>query len=67
MGPTPIRAAAVEAALVGCAADADAIADACGAAAEGASPADDLTASAEYRRHLARVLTARAVRAAAGV
>jgi carbon-monoxide dehydrogenase medium subunit len=67
MGPRPVRAAAVEAALVGCDANADAIAEACAAAAEGASPADDLTASAEYRRHLARVLTARAVRAAAGV
>jgi carbon-monoxide dehydrogenase medium subunit len=67
MGPTPVRAAAVEAALVGCDASTDAIAEACAAAAEGTSPADDLTASADYRRHLARVLTARAVSAAAGV
>jgi aerobic carbon-monoxide dehydrogenase medium subunit len=67
MGPKPVRASAVEAALVGRPADGAAIDDACAAAAEGAAPADDLTASAEYRTHLARVLTARAVRAAAGV
>jgi carbon-monoxide dehydrogenase medium subunit len=67
MGPTALRATAVERALAGCAADPDAIREACSAAAEGTSPVDDLTGSADYRRHLARVLTARAVTAAAGV
>lgn len=67
MGPTAVRARAVEQALAGCAADAGAIREACSAAAEGTRPIDDVTASADYRRHLARVLTARAVAAAAGV
>ena len=67
MGPKPVRAAAVEEALAGCAADVDAIREACSAAAEGTSPVDDLSGSADYRRHLARVLTARAVAVAAGV
>jgi aerobic carbon-monoxide dehydrogenase medium subunit len=67
MGPIPVRASTVEAALAGCAADGQAIASACAEAAAEASPADDLSASAEYRRHLARVLTTRAVKSAAGV
>jgi aerobic carbon-monoxide dehydrogenase medium subunit len=67
MGPVPVRASSVEAALAGCAAEAGAIEAACASAAEGTSPADDLSGSADYRRHLARVLAARAVRAAAGV
>ena len=67
MGPTPVRATRLEEALAGCAADAAAIRAACAVAAQGASPADDLTASADYRRHLVRVLAARAVAAAAGV
>ncbi|WP_433379348.1 FAD binding domain-containing protein [Actinoplanes sp. CA-142083] len=67
MGPTALRATAVEQALTGCAADPAAINEACMAAAEGTSPRDDVTASAEYRRHLVRILTGRAVTAAAGV
>ncbi len=67
MGPTPVRATQLEEALAGCAADAAAINAACAVADQGASPADDLTASADYRRHLVRVLAARAVTAAAGV
>jgi carbon-monoxide dehydrogenase medium subunit len=67
MGPTALRATAVEEALAGCEASPAAIKDACAAAAEGTSPVDDVTASADYRRHLARVLTTRAVAAAAGV
>jgi len=59
--------AQLEQALAGCAANAEAIAAACAAADQGASPTDDLTASADYRRHLVRVLAARAVQAAAGV
>ena len=64
MGPTPVRATAVEQALAG--GSTDAIAEAAGHAAEGTSPASDTTASADYRRHLVTVLTRRALTAAAG-
>ncbi len=57
MGPTPLRAAAVEAALAGGASAAEAAA----AAAEGTSPVTDMHADEEYRHHLARVLTERAL------
>ena len=57
MGPTVLRASAVEAALSGGASAADAGAS----AAEGTEPGSDVTASADYRRHLARVLTTRAL------
>ena len=67
MGPTAVRATQLEEALAGCAANAEAIAAACAVADQGAAPADDLTATADYRRHLVRVLAARAVQAAAGV
>ena len=67
MGPTPLRATATEQALAGATADADAIAGAASHAAEGTAPSDDLNARADYREHLARVLTRRAVTAAAGV
>ncbi|WP_040338807.1 FAD binding domain-containing protein [Candidatus Blastococcus massiliensis] len=67
MGPTPLRATAAEQALAGAAADAGAIAEAAGHAAEGTQPSDDLNAQADYREHLARVLTRRAVTAAAGI
>jgi carbon-monoxide dehydrogenase medium subunit len=65
MGPTPTRAGAVEAALVG-AGDAAAVRAAATHAAEGTAPSSDVFGSAEYRRHLVGVLTARAVSAAAG-
>jgi carbon-monoxide dehydrogenase medium subunit len=61
MGSTPLRASAVEAALSGASAGADAVAEAAAHAAEGAAPTADLSASAEYRNHLARVLTERAL------
>ncbi len=67
MGPTPLRATATEQALAGAAAGADAIAEASSHAAEGTEPSDDLNAKADYREHLARVLTRRAVTAAAGL
>ena len=67
MGPTPLRATATEQALAGAAAGADAIAEAASHAAEGTEPSDDLNAKADYREHLARVLTRRAVTAAAGL
>jgi carbon-monoxide dehydrogenase medium subunit len=66
MGSTPIRASIVEQALVG-AADAEAVRAAAAGAAEGTSPPEDLGGKADYRRHLATVLTGRAVRAAAGL
>jgi len=64
MGSTPLRATATEQALAG--ADLSAIADAAGHAADGTTPSSDLNAAADYRQHLARVLTRRAVTAAAG-
>ncbi|MEK9810339.1 MAG: FAD binding domain-containing protein [Candidatus Nanopelagicales bacterium] len=67
MGPSPIRASSVEAALAGAEASADAIAGAAASAADGTRPTSDLHASAEFREHLARVLTKRAVATAAGV
>jgi carbon-monoxide dehydrogenase medium subunit len=66
MGSTPLRAAAVEQALAGAAATAEAVGAAAEHAAEGASPPSDLSGQADYREHLARVLTKRAVLAAAG-
>jgi len=66
MGPVPIRATAVEIALVGGPATADAIKAAAASAADGTSPVDDTSAAADYREHLARVLTERAVLAAVG-
>ncbi|NGO08987.1 xanthine dehydrogenase family protein subunit M [Streptomyces sp. HC44] len=65
MGSTPLRASAAEEALAG--ADADGVARAARSAAEGTRPSADPSASPEYRAHLARVLTRRAVLAAAGM
>jgi len=67
MGTAPLRAEATESALVGQPATAETIAAAAALAAEGTNPPSDLNGDADYRRHLARVLTGRAVRAAAGV
>ena len=67
MGPKPIRATSVEAALKGQPATADAIKSAAASAADGTKPTSDVHADAEFRSHLARVLTGRAVAAAAGV
>jgi carbon-monoxide dehydrogenase medium subunit len=61
MGATTIRAAAAEEALVGGAS----IADAAALAADGTEPPTDHAASSEFRRHLARVLTRRALEEAA--
>ncbi len=67
MGSTPVRASAVEAALAGAAADAGTIAAAAEHAAEGTTAPSDLSAQSDYREHLARVLTRRAVTTAAGL
>jgi carbon-monoxide dehydrogenase medium subunit len=66
MGATPLRATAAEEALAG-ADGPEAVARAAEAAADGTRPAQDLSASPEYRRHLARVLTRRAVLTATGM
>ena len=66
MASTPIRATAVEQALVGQPATAEVITAAAEHAAEGTSPAADGNADVEFRQHLARVLTSRAVSAAVG-
>ena len=66
MGTVPLRAHAVEQSLVGVRLDEESVGAACAAAAEGTNPPSDLNADADYRRHLATVLTRRAVLAAAG-
>ena len=60
MGSTPLRATAVEEALAGGASAVEAAEH----AADGTEPPSDLNASPEYRSHLARVLTRRALEAA---
>ncbi len=65
MGPTPLRSTAVEQALSGADASAEAIGAAAEHAAEGTSAPSDLSGKADYREHLVRVLTKRAVLAAA--
>jgi carbon-monoxide dehydrogenase medium subunit len=66
MGPVPIRASAAEAAVAGAAADPRALREAAARADQESSPPSDLHGAADYRRHLARVLTARALATAAG-
>jgi len=62
MASRPVRAAAAEQALASGAGPAEAAE----LAAEGTEPIEDLNADPEFRRHLARVLTRRALLAAAG-
>jgi carbon-monoxide dehydrogenase medium subunit len=64
MGAVPVRASAVEATLSG--QGVDAIAAAAEQADEGTDPPADLNAQPDYRRHLARVLTRRALERAVG-
>jgi len=63
MGPTVLRAAATERAL----AEGSAPADAAALAHEGTSPSGDMHATPEYRQHLARELTRRALESALAV
>jgi carbon-monoxide dehydrogenase medium subunit len=65
MSNVPLRATAAEDVLRGGALDAAAIAAAAEQAAEGTNPPADLNASADYKRHLARVLCRRALEEAA--
>jgi len=67
MGSVPVRAVAVESAVAGAAASVSALEEAAAHADEGTDPPDDLRAAADYRRHLARVLTGRALAVAAGL
>jgi aerobic carbon-monoxide dehydrogenase medium subunit len=61
MGSKPLRATAVEQALKGKAAHDDDLRKASERAAEGTDPPQDLNGSPDYRRHLAQVLTRRAL------
>jgi carbon-monoxide dehydrogenase medium subunit len=67
MGSTPLRATAAESALRGQGLDSGSIGRAAEQAAEGTDPPGDLNATPDYKRHLARVLTRRALEQAAGV
>jgi aerobic carbon-monoxide dehydrogenase medium subunit len=66
MGIMPLRAGATEEALKGQSLSPESIANAADQVAEGLNPPGDLNASPEYKKHLARVLTRRALTAAAG-
>jgi len=67
MGLVPVRARAAEEAVAGAEASAQALRSAAERADEGTQPPSDLHGGSDYRRHLARVLTARALAAASGV
>lgn len=64
VGSVPVRASAAEQALQGQQASADVVHSAAERASDGLDPTPELKASAEYKRHLARVLTRRALQAA---
>jgi carbon-monoxide dehydrogenase medium subunit len=66
MAAVPLRATAAEDALRGQPATAEAIEAAAKQAAEGTNPPTDLNATADYKRHLAQVLTKRALTSAIG-
>jgi aerobic carbon-monoxide dehydrogenase medium subunit len=67
MGLVPVRARAAEEAAAGTEASTQALRSAGERADEGTQPPSDLHGGSDYRRHLARVLTARALAAASGV
>jgi carbon-monoxide dehydrogenase medium subunit len=67
MAGVPLRASAVEDALRGQPLNAETIAAAASHAADGTDPPADLNASADYKRHLARVLCKRALTEAGGL
>src|SRR6478735_1997616 len=66
MGSTPLRARSVEESLVGQPATDEAVRAAVASVTDGTNPPSDLNGDADYRKHLATVLTRRAVLAAAG-
>ena len=65
VGPKAYRATGVEHALVGQTTDGSAFAQAAAAAVDGVDVSGDLHASSDYRAHLAKVLTSRALSQAA--
>ncbi|HUC57857.1 MAG TPA: xanthine dehydrogenase family protein subunit M [Streptosporangiaceae bacterium] len=67
MGSVPVRATATEAAAAGAEATRAALNAAAASAADGTEPPADLHGAPDYRRHLARVLTGRALVSAVGV
>ncbi len=67
MGTTPVRATAAERAATGAEASRTALSEAAAHADEGTEPPGDLHGAPDYRRHLARVLTGRALATAAGI
>jgi carbon-monoxide dehydrogenase medium subunit len=64
VGPMPIKASRAEKSLIGKPLDDKAIEEAARIASTEAEPSDDLRGSADYKRSLVRVLTARALRQA---
>jgi aerobic carbon-monoxide dehydrogenase medium subunit len=66
MGNTALRATATEVALAGAPATEDGVRAAAEQAADGTNPPSDLNGDSDYRKHLATVLTRRAVLKAAG-
>ncbi|SDK46711.1 carbon-monoxide dehydrogenase medium subunit [Actinopolyspora mzabensis] len=66
MGATPVRARGVEQALLGSPPSGEAIRQAAAHATEGTQAGSDASAEADYREHLAEVLTGRALATAAG-
>jgi carbon-monoxide dehydrogenase medium subunit len=67
MGTVPVRATAAEQAARGAEASRAALNEAAAQAGEGTEPPADLHGAPDYRRHLARVLTGRALAAAARI
>jgi aerobic carbon-monoxide dehydrogenase medium subunit len=67
MGTVPVRASAAEQAASGAEASRAALSQAAARADEGTQPPGDLHGAPDYRRHLARVLTGRALVAAARI
>jgi len=67
MGTVPVRATATERAASGAEASRAALSEAAAHADEGTEPPGDLHGAPDYRRHLARVLTGRALATAAGI
>jgi carbon-monoxide dehydrogenase medium subunit len=67
MGTVPLRATAAEQAASGAEASRAALNEAAAHADEGTEPPGDLHGAPDYRRHLARVLTGRALAVAAGI
>nr|BFE33328.1 xanthine dehydrogenase family protein subunit M [Actinomadura rugatobispora] len=65
MGPVPVRASTVEEFIAGRTVSDDSFRSAAESATDGTTPPTDLHGSAEYRRHLAKVLTKRALATAA--